>query len=412
MTTEQTFVIVGASLAGAAAAEALRSRGFDGRVVLVGEEPARPYERPPLSKGYLAGQSGLDKVYVHEAGFYADRSIELRTGTTVVGLDPERSVVTLAGGETIPYDRLLLATGAAPRRLAVPGANLPGVHYLRTLADADNLAAAADEASSVAVIGAGWVGSEVAATLRQRGLPVALVEPAATPLERVLGREVGGIYRDLHADHGVALHLGQGAASLHGGDRVEEVRTTGGARIAADLVVVGVGAVPRTELAAGAGLLLGNGVLVDEYLQSSHPGIFAAGDVASAWHPWYRTHVRVEHWANACHQGAAAAASMMGVREPYERVPYFFSDQYDLGMEYTGYCPTWDQVVLRGDPAGREFIAFWLAGGQVVAGMNANVWDVGETLRELVTNRPRVEPARLADVDVPLEGLAAEVTRA
>lgn len=410
MTNQQTFVIVGASFAGAKAAEALRTRGFDGRIVLIGEEPNRPYERPPLSKGYLTGQAGLDKVYVHDEDFYTSKSIELRTSTTVTGLDPDGHTVTLADGEVITYTKALLATGATPRRLTVPGHDLDGVHYLRTLADADRLIAAAETATSVAVIGAGWIGSEVAAALRQRGLSVTVIDPAATPLERVLGREVGEVYRKLHADHGVDMRLGEAVASLHGTGKVEEVRTTGGAGIHADLVVVGIGVQPRTELAAEAGLTVDDGILVDQHLRSSHPDIYAAGDVARAWHPVYDTRIRVEHWSTALRQGRAAAANMLGAAEPYTEVPYFFSDQYDLGMEYAGYCPAWDQVIFRGDLAGGEFIAFWLSEGRLVAGMNANIWDVNEHIQQLARHGARVDPARLADPDVPLADLVADVT--
>jgi 3-phenylpropionate/trans-cinnamate dioxygenase ferredoxin reductase subunit len=408
MTTEQTYIIVGAGFAGAKAAESLRTRGAQGRIVLVGAEPVRPYERPPLSKGYLIGSAGLDKVFVHDEGYYQANDIELLTSSTVSGIDPGRRVVTLADGRDLAFDRLLLATGSEPRRLTVPGADLDGVHYLRTLADADRLIAAAGAAGSVAVIGAGWIGAEAAASLRERGLPVTLIEPTGTPLERVLGPEVGGVYRDLHAERGVTLCLGEGVESLHGGDdgRVRQVRTSTGRQVDADLVVVGIGAAPRVELAAEAGLAVSNGVVVDEFLRTSHPDIWAAGDIAAAWHPLYGTHVRVEHWANALHQGPTAAASMLGdAPEPYTRLPYFFSDQYDLGMEYTGYCPRWDEVVFRGEPAGREFIAFWLRDGVVAAAMNAGIWDVQEHLQRLVRDKARIEPKRLADPDTPLAEL-------
>jgi 3-phenylpropionate/trans-cinnamate dioxygenase ferredoxin reductase component len=406
-TSQQTFVIVGAGLAGAKAAEALRERGFDGRVVLIGEEPTRPYERPPLSKGYLTGEADPASVFVHDETFYAERSIELLTSTTVTALDLADRTVSLSDGTALRFDKALLTTGAQARTLTTPGADLPGVHYLRTVADAEALAAAAAAATSVAVVGAGWIGSEVAASLRTRGLAVTLIEPSAVPLERVLGRKIGQVYRDLHARHGVDLRLGEGVAALHGGRRVEEVLTTAGTRLAADLVVAGVGATPRTRLAADAGLRIDGGVATDEYLRTSHPDVYAAGDVASAWHPVFGARVRVEHWANALNQGTAAAANMLDAREPCTHVPYFFSDQYDLDMEYTGYCPEWDQVVFRGDPDAGEFIAFWLRGGVVAAAMNANVWDIGEHLQQLVRDRVRVPAERLADPGVPVEALLA-----
>jgi 3-phenylpropionate/trans-cinnamate dioxygenase ferredoxin reductase subunit len=407
MTTAPTFVIVGASLAGARAAETLRAEGFDGRVVLIGEEPERPYERPPLSKGYLAGEAERDSVYVHDARFYEDHAIELRTGTRVTTVDLAADAVVLDNGERIGYDRLLLSTGAAARRLRAPGADLDGVHHLRSLADAGELRAALRSATSVAVVGAGWIGSEVAAVARQLGRPVAMIAPGAAPLERVLGADVGGFYRTLHAEHGVDLHLGQQVDVLHGSGRVEEVRTTDGQTIPADLVVVGIGAVPRVELAATAGLGVRDGIVVDECLQTSVPGIFAAGDVAAAWHPLLRTRIRLEHWANALNQGRTAALNMLGHATPYQRVPYFYSDQYDVGMEYSGHAPSWDRVVFRGDPASREFVAFWLTADRVVAGMSVNVWDVTDPIQQLIRSRSAVDVGRLTDPDVPLESLSS-----
>ena len=406
MSSIQRVVIVGASLAGAAAAEALRTQGFAGRVVLVGDEPLHPYQRPPLSKKYLAGTGGLDDVYLHDHDWYDEQGVELRTGTTVTAVEPGAHHVVLETGERVGYDRLLLATGSAPRRLDLPGAQLDGIHYLRTLADAEQLKSAAAGATSAAVVGAGWIGAEVAASLRQLGLPVTMLDVAAVPLERVLGPEVGGVYAELHAEHAVTLRMGDGIDGFEGDGRVRAIRTTGGATVEADLVVVGVGALPRTELAEVAGLKVDGGVVVDEHLRTSAPDVFAAGDVASAWHPLFRTHVRVEHWANARNQGAAAAASLLGGGTPYERIPYFFSDQYDLGMEYSGYATSWDSVVFRGDRAGREFLAFWLAGGVVVAAMNANIWDVTDDLQALVRAQVRVDSERLADPDVPLATLA------
>jgi 3-phenylpropionate/trans-cinnamate dioxygenase ferredoxin reductase subunit len=410
--TTPTFVIVGASLAGARAAETLRAEGFDGRVVLIGEEPERPYERPPLSKGYLAGEAERDSVYVHDAGFYDDHAIELRTGARVTTVDPAADAVVLDDGERIGYARLLLSTGAAARRLRVPGADLNGVHHLRSLADADDLRAGLRSATSVAVVGGGWIGSEVTATARQLGRPVAMIAPGAAPLERVLGPELGRFYRELHAEHGVDLHLGQHVEALSGSGSVEEIRTTDGHTIPADLIVVGIGAVPRAELAATASLDVNDGIVVDEYLQTTVPGVFAAGDVAAAWHPLLSTRIRLEHWANALNQGTTAALNMLGRATPYQRVPYFYSDQYDVGMEYSGHAPSWDRVVFRGDPVSREFIAFWLAADRVVAGMNVNVWDVTDPIQRLIRSRSAVDVDQLTDPDVPLESLASAATPA
>ncbi|MDP9402647.1 MAG: FAD-dependent oxidoreductase [Actinomycetota bacterium] len=405
MSNPSTFVVVGASLAGAKAAEALRAEGFDGRLVLVGEEPQRPYERPPLSKGYLRGEADPDKLYVHDEGFYAEHDIELRTETRTVAIDRPGSEVVDADGERIAYDRLLLATGAAARRLRIPGADLDRIFYLRDLADADRLRAALADAGRVAVVGGGWIGAEVAATVRDTGREVTMIHPDPAPLQRTLGPEIGQIYRTLHADHGVKLAMETSVAAFRGDSAVEEVVTSDGKTIAADLVVVGVGAVPRTELAADAGLDVEAGILVDDRLRTGDERIFAAGDVASAWHPLLERRVRVEHWGNALNQGPAAARNMLGHQTPYDRLPYFFSDQYDVGMEYVGYASDWDRVVFRGDPASREFIAFWVARDRVVAAMNVNVWDVVEPMRRVIASKQPVHDARLADSDVPIDEL-------
>lgn len=403
----QTFVIIGASLAGASAALQLREAGFDGSIVLVGEEPDPPYERPPLSKDYLRGEATFDTFSVAPAERYRELDIDLRLSTRVTSIVPASREVILVDGGRLSYDRLLIATGSSPRHLDVPGAGLAGVHSLRTLADATAIRKAASRASHAVVVGAGWIGSEVTASLRQLGLPVTIVAPDRMPLEKVLGPEVGEVYRDLHVEHGVRLELGQGVAGFEGGESVETVVLTDGRRIGADLVVVGVGARPRVELAMEAGLEVASGILVDERLESSVPGVFAAGDVAEAWHPALATRLRVAHWDNAKRQGRHAAGSMMGSADAYLRLPYFYSDQYDLGMEYRGYAPTWDRIVFRGDVAGRVFIAFWLHDGRVVAAMNANVWKVGKPLTALIESRRRVEPGLLADPAVELEGLVA-----
>lgn len=404
----RTFVIVGASLAGAKAAEALRTEGFEGRVVLLGEEPVRPYERPPLSKDYLRGEAGPEKVFVHDEGWYDEHDVELRLSTVVERLDAAGREVVLASGERLGFDAALLATGATARRLPVPGADLEGVRYLRSLADSDGLREAIAGAGRVVVIGAGWIGCEVAASARQMGAEVAMVEALALPLERVLGRQLGGFFRDVHADHGVELHLGTGVRELRGSGRVEEVVLADGTVVPAGLVVAGIGVAPRVELAEGAGLALENGVLTDELLASSAPGVFAAGDVANAWHPVLGRRVRLEHWSSALNQGPAAARNMLGADAPYERIPYFFSDQYEVGMEYSGLADPSEEVVFRGDPASREFVAFFVREGRVEAGMNVNVWDVADDLARLVASRRAFDPARLADPDVDLGKLAGE----
>jgi 3-phenylpropionate/trans-cinnamate dioxygenase ferredoxin reductase component len=406
MTSAQTFVIVGASLAGAKAAETLRSDGFDGRIVLLGEEPVRPYERPPMSKTYLRGETDFDEAAVHPADFYDAKGIELRASSGVTAIDPAASEVELTSGERLGYDRLLLTTGAVPRRLSVPGSTLSGVHYLRTVADSDRLRTAITSSVPVVVIGAGWIGAEVAASARQLGADVALVEMDSVPLARVLGVEIGSIYRDLHAEHGVHLHLGVGVESLQGDKTVEEVRLEDGTVLAAGAVVVGVGVAPRTDLAEAAGLTIDNGVVTDAHLATSAAGIYAAGDVANVFYPFYGTHIRLEHWSAALNQGPVAAQNMLGQATAYDKTPYFYSDQYDLGMEYRGWAKADDQVVFRGDRSGREFIAFWLREGRVMAGMNANIWDQGDAIEALVRSRRPIDPARLADPAVDLSDLA------
>ena len=401
-----TFVIVGAGMAGGKAAETLREEGFEGRVVLLGGEPERPYERPPLSKDYLRGESERAGVYLQEdAGWYDEHDVELRPSTHVESLDVAARAVVLAGGERIDYDALLLTTGAEPKRPPIPGTDLDAVHVLRTLEDSDVLRGVLDTGGRLVVVGAGWIGSEVSASARERGMDVALVEPQSVPLEGVLGPELGAFYRDVHADHGVQLHLGTGVEAIEGDGRAERVRTSDGTVLDCTAVLLAVGVAPRTQLAEDV-LDVDNGILVDASLRASADGVFAAGDVANHAHPLFGR-LRVEHWANALEQGPSAARAMLGSDVVYERVPYFFSDQYDVGMEYAGHSAPGDTVVFRGDPATREFIAFWLRDGRVTAGMNVNVWDVNEHLQELVRSGASVDPDRLRDPDVPLDELAA-----
>jgi 3-phenylpropionate/trans-cinnamate dioxygenase ferredoxin reductase subunit len=408
--SEQAFIIVGASLAGAKAAEELRSAGFDGRVLLIGADTERPYERPPLTKDYLRDESPREKTYVHEPGFYEQHQIELETDTTVTELDSAQSRIKLADGRWLDYHRLLLATGAEPRRIAIAGAELDGVHYLRTLADCDALRDRLQAGGRVVVVGGGWIGSEFAASARQRGLEVTVIDPSPLPLERIFGAEIGAFYRDLHSEHGVQLLLGEGVEAFEGEHAVTRVRTTTGRAIECDFVLVGIGVTPRVELASGAGLEIDNGILVDEKLQTSMPGVFAAGDVAHAFHPFYGERLRVEHWSNALNQGPAAAHAMLGEPVSYDRIPYFFSDQYDVGMEYSGHAPQRDEVIFRGDPADGEFIAFWLHDGRVLAGMNVNVWDVNEHVQALIRSRQPIDAGALGNADTPLDSLVGEPT--
>ncbi|MER7521253.1 FAD-dependent oxidoreductase [Streptomyces sp. NPDC126499] len=415
---DQTFVIVGAGLAGAKAAQTLRAEGFNGRVILIGDERDHPYERPPLSKGYLLGKDERDSVFVHEPAWYAGADVELHLGQPVTAIDREARTVRLGDGTVIRYDKLLLATGAEPRRLDIPGTGLAGVHHLRRLAHSerlrDELKVLGRDNGHLVIAGAGWIGLEVAAAARTYGAEVTVVESAPTPLHQVLGPELGQLFADLHAEHGVRFHFGARLTEITGQDGIVlAARTDDGEEHPAHAVLVAVGAAPRTALAENAGLALvdradGGGVAVDESLRTSDPDVFAAGDVAAAHHPFLHRRIRVEHWANALNGGPAAARAMLGQNVSYDRIPYFFSDQYDLGMEYSGWAPpgSYDQVVLRGDAGKREFIAFWLKEGRVLAGMNVNVWDVTDAVQKLIRSRAQVDQDALADPSVPLESLA------
>jgi 3-phenylpropionate/trans-cinnamate dioxygenase ferredoxin reductase component len=398
MTKQETVVIVGAGLAGASAAFELRKLGFDGRVVLVGNETELPYERPPLSKKYLRGESAIEKAYVRPGPDYDAQGIELLRGQQATSFDVRSKLVELSHGTALRYDTLLLATGSEPRHLDVEGADLARVKYLRTVADADAIRSAAVEAREIAVIGGGWIGSEVAASLRELGHSVTLVANRARPLERVLGAEIGDVYRQLHEENGVRMIRGS-IGSIDG----EGVVLDEGGRVPADLIVVGIGATPRIGLAVQAGLHLADGgIAVDEYLRTSDRDVFAIGDVAAAWHPRLQRRLRIEHWDNAKRQGRAVAANILGSGRPYDRTPYFYSDQFDLGMEYRGHAPQWDQVVVRGDLETRQFHAFWLAKGRVIAAMNANLWEDSDDLLALVECGRRVNIARLTDPTVSL----------
>ncbi|MEH0430238.1 FAD-dependent oxidoreductase [Streptomyces stelliscabiei] len=417
---DQTFVIVGGGLAGAKAAETLRAEGFTGRVILICDERDHPYERPPLSKGYLLGKAERDSVFVHEPSWYARHDIELHLGQTVDRIDRTAKTVRFGDdGTLVQYDTLLLATGAEPRRLDIPGTDLAGVHHLRRLAHAERLkgvlAALGRDNGHLVIAGAGWIGLEVAAAAREYGAEVTVVEPGPTPLHGVLGPELGNLFAELHREHGVRFRFGARLTEIVGQDgMVLAARTDTGEEHPAHDVLAAIGAAPRVGLAEAAGLELadrseGGGIAVDAQLRTSDPSIYAAGDVVSFPHALFGTRLRVEHWANALNGGPAAARAMLGRDVTYDRVPYFFSDQYDLGMEYSGWAPpgSYDQVLIRGDAGKREFIAFWVKEGRVLAGMNVNVWDVTEPIRKLIRSRAAVDVEALANPQVPLESLIA-----
>jgi 3-phenylpropionate/trans-cinnamate dioxygenase ferredoxin reductase subunit len=402
---DRTFVVVGASIAGASAAATLRDEGFDGRIVLLGAEPHLPYDRPPLSKGYLTGSFPAEKLPLRPPGYWEEQEIDLRLGARATALDPGARAIELEGGERLPYDAVLLATGGRNRRLPIPGAELPGRFDLRTVDDADRLREAVAAAGRAVVVGMGFIGSEIAASLRSLGLEVVAIEPFRAPLERVLGLEVGRVIGELHAEHGVELLLGESVAAFEGDDRIRGVRTSTGRVVGCDLAVVGVGIVPAVELAEAAGLTVDNGILVDELCRTSAEGVYAAGDVARHFHPLHGAHIRVEHWKNAVEQGAAAARSMLGRGEPYAEVHWFWSDQYDANLQYLGHHTSWDELVVRGSLDERRFVAFYLEHGVPLAavGMNAGR-DLRRAAGVIRAGKP-VDPALLRDPEVDLRTL-------
>jgi 3-phenylpropionate/trans-cinnamate dioxygenase ferredoxin reductase component len=401
----KTFVIIGGGLAGAKAAEALRESGFDGKVVLLADEEHLPYERPPLSKEFLAGKKSLTDFTVHDSDWYRENKIELRTDNEAVSIDPSAHTVKLADGTSVGYDKLLLATGSRSRWLSIPGADSTGVHYLRKYDDAVNLDTTLKEGTSLAIVGAGWIGLEVAASARQRGVDVTVVETAKVPLSAAVGEEVGKVFAQLHRDHGVDLRLDVEVKEV----TTEDGKATGlklgdGSTIEADRVLIAVGAQPNIEIAEQAGLSTKDGgVLVDASLRTSNPDIFAVGDIAAAENPFYEQRIRTEHWANAQKQPAVAVSGMLGEPGEYKELPYFFTDQYDLGMEYAGHAPDYQQVVFRGDKNAREFVAFWLdADKRVLAGMQVNIWDALDDIKNLIRKKAPVDPDKLGDPEVSL----------
>jgi len=418
MTVTEHFVIVGASLAGAKAAQTLREEGFQGSLVLVGSELELPYERPSLSKGYLTGAEPFEKAIVHDSQWYADNDVELMLGRTATALDTAEHRITLSDGATLTYNKLLLATGASPIALPVRGAD--AALTLRTRQDADTIRSALQPGRRVVLIGGGWIGLELASAAVGAGCDVTVIEQAELPLLGPLGPEVAAIFADEHRAKGVHLLTGAAVREI-----TESSVLTDDGEIPADVVISAVGARPVTYLAEGAGIEVDNGIVTDASLRTSAPDVFAAGDVANAFHPRHERHTRVEHWDNAAEQGAAAARAMLGQEVSYDRTPYFFTDQYDLGMEYVGWVdPAAEALVLvRGDAEARQFQAFWLVAGsgeedsvrttsggassgpthRVAAAMHVNMWDVGaDPLRLLVETRLLVDPETLADPDVPL----------
>lgn len=401
-----TFLIIGGGQAGAKAAEALRTQGFEGGISIIGVEAERPYLRPPLSKDYLQGKAERESVFVHPVHWYRENRVELVLGNAATRVDRLRHLVHLADGSRQTFDKLLLCTGSTPRSLSVPGSELDGIYYLRKLRDSEQIKAAFTTSPRVVIIGGGWIGLETAAAARTAGLEVTILETGALPLVGVLGPQVAQVIVDLHRDHGVEIRCNVKVDHLTGHNgRVESVTLQDGSVLSADVVIVGIGITPNVALATEAGIVVDNGIVVDAHLQTSDSDIFAAGDVANAWNKQLNRHVRVEHWANAEYQPAVAAMGMMGKPASYDRLPFFYSDQYDLGLEYTGFAASdeYDRVVFRGDVAALEFIAFWLSGHRVLAGMNVNTWDVSEQIAAIITSGHEVDANRLADPSISLE---------
>jgi 3-phenylpropionate/trans-cinnamate dioxygenase ferredoxin reductase component len=402
-------VIVGASTAGRSAAVALREGGHDGEVILLGEEPDPPYDRPQLSKEYLRGVVVLDDV-IRPLRLWPEHAIETRLGVRARRVLPEESAVELEGGERVGYDALVLATGVRNRRLRIPGAGLEGVLDLRDVAGADRIRAAAGPGRRAVVVGMGFIGCEVAAALRHLGAEFIAVEPLAVPLERSLGETVGRVVEGLHRDHGVDLRLGEGVTAFEGGGRVERVVTRGGEVIECDLVVVGVGVEPAVETVAGTAIEVDDGILVDERCRTGVPGILAAGDVARHLHPVAGRHLRVEHWQNAVQQGKVAASTILGGDAVHDEIPWFWSDQYDCNIQYAGFAEPWDRLVVRGSLEDRSFTAFQLRDGRVVGAVAINQGrDVRRTL-PLIRSGAAVDPVRLADPGVDPRTLLSEMS--
>lgn len=405
------IVIVGAGLAGASAAIELRAAGYRGAVTLVGDEPRLPYNRPALSKEYLRGEQAFDETLVRQAPEYAARDISLRLGASVAAIDPARHAIALGGGEELAYDRLLVATGGRARRLSVPGAALPGVFALRTAADADAIARAARPGMTAAVVGMGFIGCEIAASLRQLGLEVVGVDRGPAPLASVLGERVGAVLADVQRSRGVRVISGQTVARIAGDDRARGVVTSDGTELACDLVVAGIGIDPDDALLRAAGAEAADGVLVDAQCRTGLPDVYAAGDVANAPHALFGRG-RVEHWNNASSQGRLAARAMLGEARPWDYVHSFWSDQFDHSLEYVGLARSWDSVVFRGEPESRRFLGFYLERGRLLAAVGLNRGgDPEDRIRggelkkcaALIRGRARLDPARLAREDVLLK---------
>jgi 3-phenylpropionate/trans-cinnamate dioxygenase ferredoxin reductase subunit len=397
-----SFVIVGAGLCGGAAAQTLREEGFDGRITLVGEEPHLPYERPPLSKEYLRGEQEKDQLFVHPEAWYSEQEVEARLGIRATAIELAAKTVALSDGDELTYDSLLIATGGRPRHLDHEPSER--VLYLRTIEDCDRLRKRISLGSRLVVVGAGFIGAEVSASARTIGADVTMLEVLDVPLPKVLGEDLGKVYAAIHRDKGVDLRTGEGVESVEERDAGVVIRTTKGDAIEADVVVVGVGIEPNVELAERAGLELTNGIAVDEFCRTSAEGVFAAGDVADHYHPVFGRRIRVEHFDNALKHGANAARNMLG-EEPYDDPHWFWSDQYEYNLQYGGFAYEWDDVIVRGSLDERDFAAFFLKDGVLLAALGLNRGREVRRAMKLISARARPDPQKLRDDDVDLRTL-------
>jgi 3-phenylpropionate/trans-cinnamate dioxygenase ferredoxin reductase subunit len=398
-----TILVIGAGQAGAQAIDTLRKEGFTGRVVLIGEEVELPYQRPPLSKKYLCGELATDRLPFRHRAFYDEHRIELRLGRKAVGLDPHAREVELDDGEKLSYDRLMLCLGAGSRRLTCPGATLAGVHYLRGISDVPPLRAGLAAGARIVVIGGGYIGLEVAATSRKMGCEVTVLEMADRLMNRVVAPTVSQYFASEHAAHGVDLRCDMRVVRLEGRDRVEGVVCADGSTIAADRVVVGVGATAVTDIAEDAGLAVDNGIVVDEHCRTSDPSIFAAGDCTNHPSPHYRRRVRLESVDNAFEQAKTAALNLLGRQTVHDRIPWFWSDQFDNKLLIVGLSQDYDTQVLRGDPATRSFSVCYLKGRELMALESVNHLKDYISARKLIADRVSMDLDKLRKIDVPLK---------
>lgn len=403
---QETYVVIGAGHAAGQAAVSLRSKGFTGRLRLIGEESYAPYQRPPLSKAFLSGDLGLERLYFKPPDYYAKNNIDLKLNTTVTRLDCAAKTVTLKGGREIAYDKALLTTGSRVRKIPLPGADLPGVFYLRTIADVEGIRALCRKGAKIVIVGGGYIGLEVAASSKKLGLEVTVLEAESRVMARAVGKPVSDFFEKLHAEEGVTIRTGQAVTALEGAGKLERVICGDGTTLDADLAVIGVGIVPNQEIAQEAGLAVDNGIVVDAACRTADPCVFAAGDCTNHPNNIFGRRLRLESVHNALEQAKTAAAAMRGAAPEYNQVPWFWSDQYNVKLQIAGLSQGYDEIVLRGDPAQRKFAAFYLKDGMLIATDAINAVPEYMTSRKLIAAHARIAPERLADLSVPMKEMA------